>query len=291
MKADYHVHCEFSDDSREKMETQIERGIELGLDEICFTDHVDYGIKRDWDDPRGIEYRGGDGMGTSVEEQDPVANVNYPLYFEKIQKMKKKYEGRISVKAGLEFGVQTITIPDYEKLYETYQDQLDFTLLSMHQVDNQEFWTGDFFRGRTQKEYNDAYYDEIYHVQQNFRHYSVLAHLDLLARYDPAGPYPFEKEEDRIAAILKLAIQDGKGIEINTSSWHYGLQDTQPSRKILKLYKDLGGTIFTFGSDAHKKEFLGDHFADARQIVRDEIGLKQFCTFDHMVPVFHDIED
>lgn len=291
MKADYHVHCEFSDDSRETMETQIEKGIETGLDEICFTDHVDYGIKRDWDDPAGIEYRGGDGTGTSGEDLEPMANVNYPAYFQKISEMQKKYDGKIKVKAGLEFGVQTITIPDFEKLYEKYEDQLDFTLLSMHQVDNQEFWTGDFFAGRTQKEYNDAYYDEIYRVQQNFSHYSVLAHLDLLARYDPAGPYPFEKEEDRIAEILKLAIRDGKGIEINTSSWHYGLKDTQPSRKILKLYKDLGGTVFTFGSDAHKKEFVGDHFADARKIVRDEIGLKQFCTFDHMVPVFHDIED
>lgn len=291
MKADYHVHCEFSDDSREKMEVQIEQGIAEGLDEICFTDHVDYGIKRDWDDPQGIDYRGGDGMGTPVDEREPLANVDYPAYFQKLHEMQKKYEGKIRIKAGLEFGVQTITVPAYEKLYERYADQLDFVLLSMHQVDNMEFWTGDFFKGRTQKEYNDAYYGEIYRVQQQFSHYSVLAHLDLLARYDPQGPYPFEKEEDLIAAILKKAIQDGKGIEINTSSWHYGLKDTQPSRKILRLYKDLGGTIFTFGSDAHKKEFLGDHFADARKIVRDEIGIRQFCTFDHMVPVFHEIED
>ena len=128
-------------------------------------------------------------------------------------------------------------------------------------------------------------------MQQQFKNYSVLAHLDLLARYDPTGVYPFEKEEEKIAEILKLAIKDGKGIEINTSSWHYGLKDTQPSRKILKLYKDLGGKIFTFGSDAHKTEFLGDHFAEARKIVRDEIGIKEFCTFDHMVPTFHPIVD
>ena len=62
MRTDYHLHCEFSDDSRETMDSQIKRAIELGLDEICFTDHVDYGIKKDWDEG-DILWRGGDGIG------------------------------------------------------------------------------------------------------------------------------------------------------------------------------------------------------------------------------------
>ena len=49
MLADYHVHTEFSDDSVYLMEDVIEDAIKMGLDEICFTDHVDYGIKLDWD--------------------------------------------------------------------------------------------------------------------------------------------------------------------------------------------------------------------------------------------------
>lgn len=49
MLADYHVHTEFSDDSVYPMEDVIEDAIKMGLDEICFTDHVDYGIKLDWD--------------------------------------------------------------------------------------------------------------------------------------------------------------------------------------------------------------------------------------------------
>ena len=56
MLADYHVHTEFSDDSQELMEEQVKKAISLGLTELCFTDHVDYGIKKDW--PEGdIEYR------------------------------------------------------------------------------------------------------------------------------------------------------------------------------------------------------------------------------------------
>jgi len=43
-----------------------------------------------------------------------------------------------------------------------------------------------------------------------------------------------------ITEILKKVIQDGKGIEVNTSSHRYGLKDLTPSRAISKLCKELG---------------------------------------------------
>lgn len=288
MLADYHVHSEFSDDSRETMEKQIKRAIELGFDELCFTDHVDYGIKKDWEEGN-IEWRGGDGMNYSVSDMDPLANVNYPEYFGKILRMKETYRGRIEIKSGLEFGVQSITIPQYENLWSAWGSKLDFVLLSMHQVNNLEFWTQDFQKGKSQKEYNEEYYQEILKVIKQYKKYSVLAHLDLIVRYDKNGIYSFEEVKDLIAEILKTAIADNKGIEINTSSWHYGLKDTQPSRDILKLYKDLGGKIITIGSDAHSTVYFGDHIEDAGRILKDEIGFEQFCTFEHMNPIFHNL--
>ena len=83
MLADYHLHCEFSDDSVELMEAQIDRAIELGLDEICFTDHVDYGIKKDWSEGN-IQYR----------HNEPMANVDYPKYFDKLHRMKELYKDK-----------------------------------------------------------------------------------------------------------------------------------------------------------------------------------------------------
>ena len=135
MLYDYHLHSEFSDDSRAPMEAQIERGIALGLAEMCFTDHVDYGIKKDW----------------------TLTNVHYPEYFSKLYRMKRTYGDKIAIKNGLEFGIQTHTIPQYEKLLQDYGDQLDFVLCSIHQVEDKEFWTGDFMKGRTQDEYNARY--------------------------------------------------------------------------------------------------------------------------------------
>lgn len=47
MFCDYHLHTEFSDDSDYLMEDVVKDAIEKGIEEICFTDHVDYGIKLD----------------------------------------------------------------------------------------------------------------------------------------------------------------------------------------------------------------------------------------------------
>lgn len=285
MISDFHLHSEFSDDSTASMESQIEKAISLGMKEMCFTDHVDYGIKSDWTDDQ-IKWRGGDGIGTAKDEQAPLTNVNYPEYFWKLYRMQKTYQGKIRIRKGLEFGIQTKTVNDYERLIDEYRDQLDFVLLSMHQIDNRELWTGEFMKGMSQKEYNLKYYSELLEVMNVFHDYDVLAHLDLVSRYDAKGPIDFKEIRDIVAEILTAAIRNGKGIEINTSSWHYDLGDTTPSRDILKLYHDLGGRIITIGSDAHKPEYLGDHFLDAAAVLK-EIGFTKYCTFEKHRPFFH----
>lgn len=116
----------------------------------------------------------------------------------------------------------------------------------------------------------------------------ITDHVDMIARYDLAGAYPFENIKDMLTEILKIVIQDGKGIEVNTSSHRYRLPDLPPSRDILKLYRELGGTIVTIGSDAHKKEDVGEYIEYTQQELR-KLGFEQFCTFEKMKPVFHDL--
>ena len=45
MLCDYHVHTSFSDDSVYPMEEVVKKAISLGLDEICFCEHTDFGMK------------------------------------------------------------------------------------------------------------------------------------------------------------------------------------------------------------------------------------------------------
>lgn len=276
MFADYHVHTEFSDDSVYPMKTVIRDAIAMGMNEICLTDHVDYGVKIDWDCGKQIQYRNG----------EPLANVDYPRYMSEIDRMKRLYGNKIRIKTGLEFGIQKHTIPDFQRLFERYA--FDFIILSIHQVENQEFWTQDFQRGRSQKEYQQRYYEEMLAVVRDYKDYSVLGHMDLIARYDLAGVYPFEKVRPVIEDILHIVIADGKGIEVNTSSHRYGLTDTMPSANILKLYRDMGGRIITIGSDSHKPEHLGAYIRETQALLKS-LGYKQFCTFEHVRPIFHDL--
>ncbi|MBQ7544658.1 MAG: histidinol-phosphatase HisJ family protein [Synergistaceae bacterium] len=272
MKADYHVHSNYSDDSSTPMRAQAEQAVKLGLDELCFTDHVDYGVKFDHYDPRSLTH---------------LANVDYSRYFGELGQVREEFSPRLTVRAGLEFGVQTHTIPDYERLYRQYRDKLDFVLLSIHEIDNMELWGHEYQQGKTQAEYTRIYYEELLKIVRSYHDYSVLAHVDLIARYDGKKAYPFAKVRDIVAEVLRTAIDDGKGIELNTSSWRYGLDDTTPCREILRLYRELGGEILTLGSDAHNTGYLADHFEEAREILRG-LGYRRFCTFEKMRPIFHE---
>ena len=276
MLADYHVHTEFSDDSTYPMEDVVKDAVRLGFDEICFTDHVDYGVKVDWDSKEEVTYRDG----------EPLANVDYPKYVEQVRNLQEAYQGKISLKLGMEFGVQMHTIPQFEALFSRYP--FDFILLSVHQVEDKEFWTQDFQRGRTQIEYNERYYEEMLNLVNHYHNYSVLGHLDLIVRYDEMGVYPFARVRPYIEEILKKVIKEGKGIEVNTSSHRYGLADSTPSKEILRLYRELGGEVITIGSDSHKPEHLGTYLEEAKGLLKS-LGFLKFCTYKNMQPIFHDL--
>lgn len=136
MRADYHVHTEFSDDSDYAMEKVIQDSIAMGLDEM------------------------------------PLVNVHYPTYYETFKEMWALYHDKIELKLGLEFGMQAHTIEKYEKLFARFP--FDFIILSVHEVEDKEFWTQDFQRGRTQKEYNERYYEELLYLVENYHNYSVF---------------------------------------------------------------------------------------------------------------------
>ena len=261
MFADYHIHTTYSEDSTINMEECVKHAINLKLDEICFTDHIDYGA--------------------------PFCFCcDTKNYTKDIYQLQEKYKDKISIKLGMEFGFQAHHKEYFENIFNKHP--FDFILLSFHLIHDKDLWDRSFQKGKTQAQFNRQYYEEIYKSVQIYNNYSVLGHLDLIRRYDDFGEYPFEKSKDIIEAILLEAISNNKGIELNTSSFRYKLQDLMPSTDILKFYKDLGGEIITIGSDSHYLNHLNFKIDEMREFLKS-IGYKYFTTFDKMNPIFHSL--
>lgn len=258
---DYHMHCSFSADSTTPMEDMINKSIELGLKEICFTDHVDYNITK-----------------------KHIATIDYNDYFDKLNYFKTKYKSKISIKKGVEMGLQPPLLERCSK--EINEHDFDFIIGSIHTIDEFELYTGEYHEGKTQFESYRDYYESIYNIIKDYKDYSVLGHLDLIKRY---GGYDKILDDNlfssQLEAILKQAIYDGKGIEINTSSFRYNLPDSTPSSYILKLYKSLGGEILTVGSDSHITSQVAHKFDVTKDLLK-EYGYKYICRFNKMKPEF-----
>ena len=277
MLTDYHVHTAYSDDSTYPMEDVVKDAIRLNLEEIAFTDHVDYGVKPD---------RNSNEMPPRFYNGLPIVNVDYPAYFAEIAQLKAKYGHKIRIVAGLEFGVQVHTVKRYEKLF--LQWPLEFVILSIHQVEDKEFWNQEFQLGRTQKEFQLRQYQELLDVVRLYKNYSVIGHIDSIKRYDQNSEFPLEQYRDILEEVFKVVIAEGKGIEVNTSSERYGLPDFQPSTDILRLYRECGGEIVTVGSDSHKPKHLASYIKVARDHLRD-LGFKYTCSYEDMKPIFHSL--
>jgi len=118
-----------------------------------------------------------------------------------------------------------------------------------------------------------------------YKDYDVLGHFNIIDRYSDQIPES-NLYMEIVEAILRIIIDYGKGIEINTSSFRYGMGDrTTPAKEILQLYKDLGGEIITIGSDAHKTRDVGYMYDHALQMIKSA-GLKYLTTFDQRKPNF-----
>ena len=90
--------------------------------------------------------------------------------------------------------------------------------------------------------------------------------------------FPYAQHADQVDAILKLLIEKGKGIEINTGGYKAGLSEPNPCHDVLRRYRELGGEIITMGSDAHTTEYVAYRFADAREVLK-ECGFRYFTVF------------
>lgn len=266
--SDYHLHTSFSTDCETPMENAVHSAIHKGLREIACTDHVDF------DCPGG---QPGDFM------------VDYDDYLVTFNKLKNQYLNSIQMVLGVEIGCQPHVIGEIDSLLRQYP--FDFVILSTHTVDKINCSTREFYAGREKKNAYQSYLEGVLTNITGCQNYDVCGHLDFMVRY---GPYAdkslnFRDYRETIDAILKKVIETGHGIEVNTSGYRYGLNQTHPSLEIVKRYRELGGEIITMGSDAHQAAHVGAHFEIARQVLL-AAGFTRYTVFRNRKPYFVGIE-
>lgn len=261
---DYHMHSSFSDDSEATMTSMIERSIELGFHTICFTDHMDLDFP--------LAFGGG-------------FVFNGEIYTNQVENLREKYANQIKVLCGVEYGLRPYLKEQFATLTQIYN--FDFIIGSSHLIGNIDPYQKAYWEGITEEEGITKYLEAIYTNVKTFEDYDVYGHIDYVARYAPNQNlnYSYMKYADLIDAIFKTIIQNGKGIEVNTAGYKYGLGHPHPQTDVLKRYKELGGEIITIGADAHKPEHIGYKFKETEELLKC-LGFEYYTIFENRQPQF-----
>lgn len=260
---DTHMHSQYSGDSDAAQDNMINAAITKGLSGICFTDHLD------------IDY----------PEQPDLFLLDLPNYTASVLAQKEQYHNRLNVLLGIELGLQPHLAALHEDILAQYP--FDFVIGSSHVVHGFDPYFSKFYEGRSEEVCYREYFESILENIRAFDDFDVYGHIDYVVRYGPNRneQYTYAKYSDVIDEILKLLIEKGKGIEINTGGFKYGLGHPNPTEEIIARYHELGGEIITIGADAHAPEHVAYDFEKVPEILKKS-GFRYFTVFKERKPDF-----
>lgn len=260
---DTHLHTNFSGDSKADPKDMAESAINKGLGGICFTDHMD------------LDYR----------EQPGYFDLDFMNYHKKMHSLQQEYADIFPIYKGIELGLQPHIVAENNKILT--ENDFDFVIGSTHVVNHIDIYYPSFYENRKEDDCYRQYFEETLLNAKSDVNFDVYGHLDYVIRYGPNKDkfYSYAKFADIIDEILYTLIQKGKGIELNTAGFKYGLEHAHPTESILKRYKELGGEILTLGSDGHAPEQIAWDFYKIPAILK-ECGFDYFTVFKNRKPEF-----
>lgn len=264
MLSDFHTHTRFSGDCDTPLREHIETAISLGMEELCITDHHDYGIDSD----------------------DIDFTLNFEEYWSVLPALREEYKDRIKLRIGIELGLLP-DLGDYcHDLVNRYP--FDFVIGSTHFVDGQDPFYPCFFQGRDERAAYEQYFHNLLENVKNCRDFDVCGHIDYIIRYGPHKElfYTYKAYRQYLEPLLSILAERGQGIECNTCGLRNGLHQPNPHPDIMRRFRELGGEIITVGSDAHDPKYLGNNFHIAEEILKF-CGFRYYATYVNRKPVFH----
>ncbi|MGM9522495.1 MAG: histidinol-phosphatase HisJ family protein [Oscillospiraceae bacterium] len=266
--ADYHMHSfPFSPDAQNSMLQMAEASAEHGITHICITNHIENC------------------------SQSPKCPLQFPPFHEwealetAFNTAKSKMDGRIDMRLGIELGSPHYVPEIGRKIYS--MEMFDFVIGSIHNLRE-----GEDFCYYTYPPFNEfsptiEEYLQEYIKLAKFGCCDVLGHIGYMQKYMADQNVYFDMMEfsDLLKELFSAAIQNGIGIEVNTSSLHEKLGEFVPKLEVLKLYRELGGEVITAGSDSHSVKHAGFAIKEAYELLR-EAGFKYVCIFRRHEPEF-----
>lgn len=264
MYYDCHNHSCFSKDAPDKTPLQsCESALKCGLSGIAFTEHAN--LRLAW----GLN---------SVKKG--VAEV---------LKLKQKYEGKLKVFTGIELA----DIPYYPELLKKSMEicSYDSVLCSVHLLE----YKGNVLE-MAATDFTDTPIEEIYEILKIYyddmlksvytASFNILCHITYPLRYFN-GKYKknvtLDKYASTIEDILKIVIDKKAALEINTAKATADGRDFCPEGDVVRLYKSLGGSLFTLGSDSHTIGTEGKLFDKAAEMLKNN-GVGDCCYFENGIP-------
>ena len=267
--ADYHIHSRVSPDAGDSMTALAGAAAAAGLDEICFTDHVEPIV---W---------------ASTDLRGPY---DWSVMTEEFESAQAAMGDRIKLRLGIELGDACWNFAHTEKLLRD-APPLDFIIGSVHML-SKRYGGVDlyYFDPKSEEEAYDGIADYLGQVRKmaEWGRFDVLGHLTLPLRYlneNRGWNLSMDRFESEIKDIFAVLNRKGLGIELNTNRGNTPL----PDEKWLRLYKDTAAQpVVTLGTDAHSAKFVGCAVRE-RQALLSRCGFTRFCTFEGRRPVWHSL--
>ena len=266
---DYHIHTEYSFDyncyaSPGRVFDMCEAALRNGLSQIALTDHYDINTSE-----AGIQ------MGLDFEQRRAD-----------IMRAKKAYEGHLEVLHGVELG-QPHQVP-IKAAHVIDEYKFDFVIGSYHNnIDVPDFSLLDYEntdRELLVKYYRDYLNETIDHVKWGIGRISTLGHIGYPLRYlvinglgDILDPYS-DEYLSVTKEIFSLLIKNDIALEVNTSGWRQGVNDSLPFGGMVQYYLDMGGKLITVGSDCHNSYMIGSGIEKEYGILK-RMGVNEIVTF------------
>ncbi len=272
MLYDAHMHTSFSGDCEADPIDMITSAKQKKLFGLTFTDHLD------WDFPSVPHF----------------FDLDLDRYLPEMRKIINQFSDEdFMIQVGIELGLQTHLAEQHHKLLS--EQSFDFVIGSIHQVDGVDPYYDSYFEGRSIKSAYKEYFDTTLLNVKAFMEFDTLGHLDYICRYGKrfAINHPDIKEDgilsyadfsEVIDEILSLLIKNDKALEVNTAPYRQKFPEPNPSRDILKRYRELGGRLLTIGADAHTPKDIAIGF-DGLPALLKECGFDSFYVYKKRRPV------